>query len=251
MHPTWSGKPRKQSTQNEDDVPPIPERLGWRNPTCGCIMTRYSASGGHAGGWAGGGGPGRGGPSVRFFLPMKAKLGCAMPPQLAKPQKRTAMVKSALPPAPSLWLTRSLPSFLPSFLLRFSQRSVRNPFLTSILDLWRCGHAQNFQHDFDADGSHEVRGYRAPFGSFGCRYWLIDCTAAVVVLLFLLFLFCSPPLPHTYHPLLVLSRFFVQQWVCFQHWVLDASPFFLRGRGLLAIYPFASFSVLWDCTVWE
>ncbi len=83
-------------------------------------MTRYSASGGHAGGWAGGGGPGRGGPSVRFFLPMKAKLGCAMPPQLAKPQKRTAMVKSALPPAPSLWLTRSLPSFLPSFRPSFS-----------------------------------------------------------------------------------------------------------------------------------
>jgi hypothetical protein len=87
---------------------------------------------------------------------------------------------------------------------------------------------------------------------FWCRYWLIDCTAAVVVLLlFLLFLFCSPPLPHTYHPLLVLSRFFVQQWVCFQHWVLAASPFFLRGIGLWAIYPSASFSMLWDCTVWE
>ncbi len=117
-------------------------------------------------------------------------------------------------PARSFPLAYSLacfhPSFLPSFLLRFSQRSVQNPFLTSILDLWRCGHAQNFQHDFDADGSHEVRAYRALFGSFLCRYRLIDCPAAVVVLSFLLFLFCSPPPPHTYHPLLVLSRFFVQ-----------------------------------------
>jgi hypothetical protein len=43
----------------------------------------------------------------------------------------------------------------------------------------------------------------------------------------------------------------VQQWVCFQHWVLAASPFFLRGIGLWAIYPSASFSMLWDCTVWE
>ncbi len=160
---------------------------------------------------------GWGGPAGRavspvVFLPMKAKLGCAMPPNWRNLRngRRWSNPRSR-PLLPSRLLAHLLPSFLPSFLLRFSQRSVQNPFLTSILDLWRCGHAQNFQHDFDADGSHEVRAYRALFGSFLCRYRLIDCPAAVVVLSFLLFLFCSPPPPHTYHPLLVLSRFFVQQ----------------------------------------
>ncbi len=136
-------------------------------------MTRYSASGGHAGGRAGGGGPGRSGCQSGCFFANEGETWVldASPIGETLETDGDCQIRS---PARSFPLAYSLtsfhPSFLPSFLLRFSQRSVQNPFLTSILHLWRRAHAQNFQHDFDADGSHEVRAYRAFLGSFWCRY---------------------------------------------------------------------------------
>ncbi len=132
-------------------------------------MTRYSASGGHARGRAGGGGPGRAGRQSGCFFANEGEtwVRSASPIGETSETDGDSQIRA---PARSFPPAYSLTSFSPSFLLRFSQRSVQNPFLTSILDLWRCGHAQNFQHDFDADGSHEVRAYRALFGSFWCRY---------------------------------------------------------------------------------
>lgn len=62
------------------------------------------------------GGPGGAGRQSGCFFANEGETWVRDASQLAKPQKRTAMVKSALPPAPSLSPTRSLASILPSFL---------------------------------------------------------------------------------------------------------------------------------------
>jgi hypothetical protein len=98
-----------------------------------------------------------------------------------------------------------------------------------------------------------VRAYRALFGSFWCRYWLIDlysssCRSVVVLVVFVLF---SPSPPHL-PPSVGLNQILCAAVSVFP--ALGACCFSLfleRPIGLWAIYPFASFSMLWDCTVWE
>jgi hypothetical protein len=72
-------------------------------------------------------------------------------------------------PARSLPLAYSLTSFLPSFLPSFSvsrSTACKIHFSRQFSISGVVGMRKNFQPDFDADGSHEVRAYRALFGSF-------------------------------------------------------------------------------------
>jgi hypothetical protein len=131
-------------------------------------MTQYSASGGHAGGRAGGGGPGKAGRQSGFFANEgETWVRDASPVGETSETDGDGQIRA---PARSFPLAYSLTSFLPflpffpsPFLAAQRAKSISHVNSRS-LALW--AYAQNFQPDFDADGSHEVRAYRALFGSF-------------------------------------------------------------------------------------